>query len=151
MSFWYLLYCKTQDVEKITRRISTAGVRTFCPRYTRISPRTDCNAVRVEEKILFPNYIFVSFDINQIHTSEIASIPGVVGFVRFGTDICTVSQKIITALECASFISLNNDDDAIECRNISEALLDKIREISFIRSIPQRQIAFTRLLQSPEF
>lgn len=150
MNLWYLLYCNKQDVEKITIRASTVGVRTFCPRYTRISPRTDCNAVRVEEKILFPNYLFVSFDIEQIHTSEIASIPGVIGFVRFGAAICTVPQKIITALECSLLISLNKDDNTIECRNIPGALLEKIREISFIRSISQRQIEFTRLLQSPE-
>ena len=45
-------------------------------------------------------------------------------------------------------IALNNDDQAIECRNISSTLLLKIQEISLIKSIEQRQVAFSHLLQS---
>lgn len=148
MNLWYLLYCKTQDVEKITNRVALLGANAFCPRYIRVSRRTDCNAARTEQKILFPNYLFISFDINQIHTSEFSSIPGVIGFVRFGVNICTVPQKIITALECSLLVSLNRDDNAIECRNIPQFLLSKIQEISLIRSISLRQVAFTHLLQS---
>ncbi|WP_420835347.1 transcription termination/antitermination NusG family protein, partial [Candidatus Erwinia dacicola] len=148
MNLWYVLYCKTQDVDKITRRVNSLGVSVFCPRYVRVSHRTDCNSVRIDEKVLFPNYLFLSFDINKIHTSTISSIPGAIGFIRFGSDACTVPQKVISAIECARLIALNNDDQAIECRNISPALLLKIQEISLIRSIEQRQVAFSHLLQS---
>lgn len=148
MNLWYVLYCKVQDVDKITKRVKGLGVGVFCPRYIRVSHRTDCNSVRIDEKLLFPNYLFLSFDINKIHTSTISSIPGAIGFIRFNSDACTVPQKVISAIECARLIALNNDEHSIECRNISPALLLKIQEISLIRSTEQRQVAFSHLLQS---
>lgn len=54
MNLWYVLYCKAQDVGKITKRVNGLGVSVFCPRYVRVSHRTDCNSVRIEEKVLFP-------------------------------------------------------------------------------------------------
>lgn len=151
MSQWYLLYCNVQDVEKIGNRSKELGADVYCPKYVKVSRRTDCNAVRVEEKILFPNYLFLFFDINKIHTSIIASIPGAVGFVRFAAGPCVIPQEVITAIECARFVTLNKDEDAIECRNISPTLLLKIQEISQIRSVERRQVAFSHLLQSSEF
>ena len=150
MNLWYLLYCKSQDAERINKRVSGLGVVAFSPQYVKVTRRKDCNAVRMEDKPLFPNYLFLSFDINKIHTSDITSIPGSIGFVRFGTDPCTIPDKVVSAIECARLIALNNDDQSIECRNISSALLLKIQEISLIRSTEQRQIAFSHLLQSSD-
>lgn len=150
MNQWYLLYCKVQDVEKICSRSRELGVDVYCPRYVRVYRRTDCNAVRVDEKNLFPNYLFLSFDINETHTSTITSIPGAIGFVRFGANPCVIPQEVITAIECARLVALNKDEDAIECRNISPTLLLKLQEISQIKSIEQRQVAFSHLLQSSE-
>lgn len=150
MNQWYLLYCKMQDMEKICNRSTELGLKVYCPKYVKIYQRTDCKSVRIEEKILFPNYLFLSFDINKIHTSTITSIPGAVGFVRFAADPCVIPPEVITAIECARLINLNKDDDAIEYRNVSPTLLLKIQEISQIRSVEQRQVAFSHLLQSSE-
>jgi transcriptional antiterminator RfaH len=151
MNLWYVLYCKVQDVDKITQRVNNLSVGVFCPRYVRVSHRTDCHSVRIDEKVLFPNYLFLSFDINKIHTSTISSIPGAVGFVRYGSDVCTVPQSVISAIEYARLIALNDDDipsDMRKCRNVSPTLLLKIQEISRLRSTEQRQVAFSHLLQS---
>ena len=66
---WYVLYCNNQDVERITRRVEGLDVEVFCPRYIKVTPRKDCRAVRQEEKVLFPNYLFLCFDVNITHTS----------------------------------------------------------------------------------
>ncbi|HHV8121244.1 TPA: transcription termination/antitermination NusG family protein [Salmonella enterica] len=85
---WYVLYCNNQDVERITRRVEGLDVEVFCPRYIKVTPRKDCRAVRQEEKVLFPNYLFLCFDVNVTHTSTITSIPGAHGFVSFGSTPC---------------------------------------------------------------
>lgn len=150
MNQWYLLYCKVQDVEKIRNRSKELGVEAFCPKYVKVYRRTDCNAVRADEKILFPNYLFLFLDINKTHTSTITSIPGAIGFVRFGADLCLIPQEVITTIESARLVALNKDEDAIDCRNISPSLLLKIQGISRIKSIAQRQVALTHLLQSSD-
>lgn len=49
---WYVLYCNSQDIQRISRRTEDLGVEVFCPRYIKVTPRTDCRAVRQEEKPL---------------------------------------------------------------------------------------------------
>ncbi|HIG9886615.1 TPA: transcription termination/antitermination NusG family protein [Escherichia coli] len=145
---WYVLYCNSQYIQRISRRTEDLGVEVFCPRYIKVTPRTDCRAVRQEEKPLFPSYLFLRFDVNVVHTSTITSIPGAHGFVSFGAAPCTVPESVITAIECARLLALNPDEDIFECRNISPDLLLKIQELSQIRTPLQRQVAFSRLLQN---
>ncbi|ENQ6875325.1 transcriptional antiterminator NusG [Salmonella enterica] len=147
MHEWYVLYCSGQDIERITRRAEGLGVGVFSPRYIKVTRRKDCNSVRQEEKVLFPNYLFLHLDFNITHTSTITSIPGAHGFVCFGSTPCAVPHSVITAIKCARLMALNPDEDAIECRNISSDLLEKIHELSAIKSPLQRQVAFSRLLQ----
>ncbi|EBU3900826.1 transcriptional antiterminator NusG [Shigella sonnei] len=148
MNAWYLLYCNNNDLDRIAYRCKTMNVVAFCPRYIKFTPRKDCNAVRKEEKVLFPNYLFLHFDVNVTHTSAITSIPGAIGFVSFGSTICTVPEKVVIAIKCAKILALNLDDDSIECRNIGSDLLAEIQRISSIISPLERQTAFSRLLQN---
>jgi transcriptional antiterminator RfaH len=150
MNAWYVLYCNNNEIDKIARRVSGLKVGVFCPRYIKITPRKDCHAIRKEEKILFPNYLFLYFDVNITHTSAITSIPGAHGFVRFGTTPCTVPDSIIIAIDCAKRLALNPTEDAIECRNIRRELLEEIQKISQIKSPIRRQIAFSSLLQNQQ-
>ncbi len=142
----YVLYCNSQDVECITRRIAGLDVEVFCPRYIKVTARKNCAAARQEEKVLFLNYLFLCFDINITHTLTITAIPGAHGFVSFGSTLCTVPKSVITAIECSRMIALNPDEDAIEYRNIAPDLLVKVQELSLIRSPLQRQVAFSKLL-----
>jgi len=147
MKQWYLLYCNSQDSERVSRRVSSLGVDVFCPKYIRITPRKDCHAVRKEERVLFPSYLFLSFDINKIHTSTISSIPGAHGFVRFGAGPCIVPDEVISAIECARLIALDADLNVIECRNVNPVLLEQVQDIARMRSAEVRQIAFSKLMQ----
>ncbi|MCT7041669.1 hypothetical protein M1717_25840 [Salmonella enterica subsp. enterica serovar Pomona] len=81
---WYVLYCNNQDVERITRRVEGLDVEVFCPHYIKVTPRKDCRAVRQEEKVFFPNDLFLFFDVNITLTSNISSIAWAIGFVSFG-------------------------------------------------------------------
>lgn len=143
---WYLLYCKSQDAERIKWRVSQLGVDPFYPQYVKITVRKDCKSVRKEEKPLFPNYLFLSFDITKTHTSDITSLPGAVGFVRFCDKPCLVPDKVVSAIECARMLAI--DEEAIEYRNVSPELIEKIQEISQIRSTTTRQVLFSKLLET---
>ena len=47
---------------------------------------------------LFPNYLFVEFDPEVIHTTTISATRGVSHFVRFGTSPATVPSTVIHQL-----------------------------------------------------
>ncbi len=47
---------------------------------------------------LFPNYLFVEFDPEVIHTTTISATRGVSHFVRFGAMPATVPYEVIEAL-----------------------------------------------------
>ncbi|MGX8807566.1 transcription termination/antitermination NusG family protein, partial [Enterobacter hormaechei] len=48
---------------------------------------------------LFPNYLFIQFDPEVIHTTTINSTRGVNAFVRFGRYPVTVPQEVIDTLQ----------------------------------------------------
>ncbi len=48
---------------------------------------------------LFPNYLFIEFDPEAIHTTTISSTRGVSHFVRFGTLPATVPSAVIEVLQ----------------------------------------------------
>jgi transcriptional antiterminator RfaH len=147
MKQWYVLYCKSQDAVKIARRVNALGVTSFYPLYVKVTKRKDCNSVRMEDKPLFPNYLFLQFDVNVIHTSHITKIPGAVGFVCFSAGPCVIPEKVVTAIQYARLVAMNKDEGAIECRNVSKVLLRKIQRISLINSPKIREIRFAKLLQ----
>lgn len=48
---------------------------------------------------MFPNYLFIQFDPEVIHTTTINSTRGVNAFVRFGRYPVTVPQEVIDTLQ----------------------------------------------------
>ncbi len=145
---WYLLYCKSQDVKKIIKNISLSGITYFYPRYVKITKRTDCNSVRIKDRPLFPNYLFLSFDVNKIHTSEITAIPGAIGFVRFGAGPCIIPDKVISVLKYTHLVSINKNKRCMKYYNISSDLYLKVQDLLLIESDEKRQVLFSKLLES---
>ena len=47
---------------------------------------------------LFPNYLFVEFDPERIHTTTISATRGVSHFVRFGSQPAVIPQQVIDDL-----------------------------------------------------
>lgn len=149
MNPWYVLYCKVQDIDKIARRAGTLGATVYCPRYQKLSRRSDCSSYRKVEKYLFPNYLFLSFDINILHTSAISSIPGAVGFIHCSSSICSVPSKVILAIQKTQSIISNSDNKSIDCRNIPPDLILQIQSILQLNSADDRQVALSRLVLKP--
>lgn len=99
MHNWYLLYCKTGQLWRAYRNLESQGVDCLAP-LIHTEKLISGKRTTVTEP-MFPDYLFVKFDINQIHTSTIRSTRGVRYFVRFGALPIPIPAEVIQQL-CAS-------------------------------------------------
>lgn len=101
---WYLLRCRQNYWKTIQQNLNEAGLKTCCPLILERRRRSDKkNAYRLINSPAFPGYIFVRFNPANIHTTAIKRMPGAMDFVRFGTEIATISQTEIEALKLVHF------------------------------------------------
>lgn len=99
MEKWYLLYCKRGQIERAIEHLNRQNV--IC-----MTPMTEMKKVvrgkrTIVQEALFPNYLFVKFDHNEIHTTTIQSTRGVSHFIRFGQLPAEVPDEIIELLQQA--------------------------------------------------
>lgn len=97
MEKWYLLYCKRGQLERAVENLARQNV-------TCMTPMTEMEKIvrgkrTVVTEALFPNYLFVKFDHEQIHTTTIQSTRGVSHFIRFGTLPAEVPEEIIELIQ----------------------------------------------------
>lgn len=99
MEKWYLLYCKRGQIERAIEHLNRQDV--IC-----MTPMTEMEKVvrgkrTTAQEALFPNYLFVKFDHNEIHTTTIQSTRGVSHFIRFGQMPVEVPDEVIELLQQA--------------------------------------------------
>ncbi|MTC14774.1 transcription/translation regulatory transformer protein RfaH [Providencia alcalifaciens] len=97
MEKWYLLYCKRGQLERAVEHLTRQNVACM-------TPMTEMEKVvrgkrTVVTEALFPNYLFVKFDHEQIHTTTIQSTRGVSHFIRFGALPAEVPEEIIELIQ----------------------------------------------------
>lgn len=82
MQSWYLLYCKRGQLQRAQEHLERQAVSCLTPMIT-LEKMVRGKRTSVSEP-LFPNYLFVEFDPEVIHTTTINATRGVSHFVRFG-------------------------------------------------------------------
>lgn len=95
---WYLACHKTgkQNALKAQMFLSQIGVTTFIPQMCYHEPRTDRpEAFKKKIEPLFPGYLFLCFDYNEVHTSKIERCPGMSYLVRFGDVIQPIHDSTV--------------------------------------------------------
>lgn len=97
MESWYLLYCKRGQLLRAKEHLERQAVNCFSPMIA-LEKIVRGKRTMVSEP-LFPNYLFIEFDPEAIHTTTISSTRGVSHFVRFGAMPATVSPEVIEALQ----------------------------------------------------
>jgi len=107
MKKWYLLYCKRGQHLRAQEHLERQEVDCLVPmieleKVVRGRPK------QISEP-LFPNYMFIQFDPEHIHTTTISATRGVSHFVRFGHHLATVDSSVIEQL-IASHPHLDNQD-----------------------------------------
>ncbi|MGG4665509.1 transcription/translation regulatory transformer protein RfaH [Providencia vermicola] len=99
MEKWYLLYCKRGQIERAIEHLNRQNVICMTP-MTEMEKIVRGKRTTVQEA-LFPNYLFVKFDHNEIHTTTIQSTRGVSHFIRFGKLPAEVPEEVIALLQQA--------------------------------------------------
>jgi len=99
MEKWYLLYCKRGQIERAIEHLNRQSVLCMTP-MTKMEKIVRGKRTAVQEA-LFPNYLFVKFDHNEIHTTTIQSTRGVSHFIRFGQLPTEVPEEVIELLQLA--------------------------------------------------
>lgn len=99
MEKWYLLYCKRGQIDRAIEHLNRQSVICMTP-MTEMEKVVRGKRITVNEA-LFPNYLFVKFDHNEIHTTTIQSTRGVSHFIRFGQLPAEVPSEIIELLQQA--------------------------------------------------
>lgn len=148
MKGWYLITHNLHGFQVVTSKIGLLGVEIYSPTLIEVTQRRDCRGVRRAEKQLFPGYLFLRFDPEQVHTTTIADVPGVKGFVRFGDQIGMVSDGVIEGLKRSTQVLVDRPLRAVECSNVSQETLESISAIVKMRSRDDRQVAFFALLEN---
>ena len=87
MQAWYLLYCKRGQLQRAQEHLERQSVNCLTPVIT-LEKMQRGRRTTVSEP-LFPNYLFVEFDPEVIHTSH---------FVRFGAHPARVPSSVIHQL-----------------------------------------------------
>jgi len=97
MESWYLLYCKRGQLLRAKEHLERQNVHCFTPMIT-LEKLVRGKRTQVDEP-LFPNYMFIEFNPEVIHTTTISATRGVSHFVRFGTQPAIVPLNVIQALQ----------------------------------------------------
>ncbi|OAN13568.1 transcriptional activator RfaH [Photobacterium jeanii] len=82
MKQWFLLYCKRSEQERAVLNLDRQGVECYYPQVM-INKVVRGKRVQVEEP-LFPSYMFVYFDPEEISYTTVRSTRGVADFIRQG-------------------------------------------------------------------
>ncbi|AVJ15868.1 transcription/translation regulatory transformer protein RfaH [Serratia rhizosphaerae] len=96
MESWYLLYCKRGQLLRAQEHLERQAVGCFSP-VIALEKIVRGKRTTVNEP-LFPNYLFVAFDPERIHTTTISATRGVSHFVRFGSLPTIIPQTVIEEL-----------------------------------------------------
>lgn len=104
MESWYLLYCKRGQLLRAREHLERQAVHCLSPMIA-MEKVVRGKRTTVSEP-LFPNYLFIEFDPEDIHTTTISSTRGVSHFVRFGNQPATVPHTVIAALQTDTPVSM---------------------------------------------
>ncbi|WP_431224150.1 transcription/translation regulatory transformer protein RfaH [Serratia sp. L9] len=100
MESWYLLYCKRGQLLRAQEHLVRQEVTCLSPIIT-LEKIIRGKRTSVSEP-LFPNYLFVEFDPERIHTTTISATRGVSHFVRFGALPIQIPLQVISELQAHS-------------------------------------------------
>lgn len=96
MEAWYLLYCKRGQLVRAQEHLQRQSVKWLSPEI--LLEKVIRGKQKTISEPMFPNYLFINFDPEVIHTTTISATRGVGHFVRFGQCPAKVPKEIIAQL-----------------------------------------------------
>ncbi|HCE0707521.1 transcription termination/antitermination NusG family protein [Pseudomonas aeruginosa] len=149
MRNWYLLSCKSNAHQWVKSAVEQlAGVEAYSPILIEKQRRSDrLSGFRVKEKDLFPGYLFLRFDPEEVHTTQITRFPGAIQFVRFAGEPYVVPESVIQGLRDVLLLRVDRTLACIEYRNLPSELEKSLHLVVGLRSAAQRRARFLAILQ----
>jgi transcription antitermination factor NusG len=150
MKEWYILHHPERFFPCLQRGLESLNVEYFMPIIQEYSPRKDRLSYRARRpKPLFPCYMFIHLDPEEVHTSEIMKLNGAASFLRFGERLYTISEKEINAMKYIEFRLLHKDNDQFSCIGATPALLKRMQQVYNTKHPEHRVAALNALLVLP--
>lgn len=149
MKSWFLIMHNLDGArfERAKSRLDNLGVEVYAPIHTELKKRKDCGSFRPTDKPLFPGYMFLKFDPEEIHTTTVSELHGMKGFVRFGTKLAQPSDSLVEALKQSLLLRIDQGISCMEFRNLPEKVQEELYEIAVLPTRLLREIALLSLLQ----
>jgi transcription antitermination factor NusG len=99
---WYVLIHDSKYHKSLVTLLEGLGITVYCPKRITFKARRDRPSLAKYEVNLFPGYLLLYFDVDEIHTTKITSFNGAYGFVRFGDNPpCIINDKDIEKMRAA--------------------------------------------------
>lgn len=93
---WYVCQSKPRQEAKAVARLNEQGYEVYLPMLARWERKKGAWLKR--EQVMFPRYCFVRCGNPAQSIAPIRSTPGVLGLVRFGNAIATLSADVVEAI-----------------------------------------------------
>lgn len=117
---WYLLRYHYGQANRAIENLERLGVNCFSPRM-KVHTSGKYQGRLNDGEHLFPPYVFVEFNPEEIQFSSLQYTPGVYGFVRFGQALKQIPEKVMNALLTSGTMTQLNDNiniqHIIQCRD----------------------------------
>lgn len=148
MKKWYLLNYQTRFYPEIFNQLAAYNIHCYTPYFIRFVLRSDKKNVawRQKQTPLFPGYLFLYFDVENVHTTTLKKIHGIVGFVRRGRQIITVPETVISALKLLPANITVKKMKEIEHRNVDPVMLVEVEKMASFAEPDFRFSALINLL-----
>ena len=91
---WYVVRTKPNSDNLAASTLRREGLETFSPQVD-----TPIEGNQLKRIPLFPGYLFLNCDVQEQDRPEVSRMPGVLGWVRFGTEVPWVSDEDIRELK----------------------------------------------------
>jgi transcriptional antiterminator RfaH len=145
---WYVLVHDSKYHKSLVDLLEGLGITVYCPKRITFKARRDRPSLAKYEVVLFPGYLLLYFDVEEIHTSNLTAFNGAYGFVRFGDNPpCVINEADIEKMRSAlEMHSLRLENKGLEQFN-SESFERTFQFIVDESSAPARCAYFHELLK----
>lgn len=133
MHQWYLATHKPgkSNALKAQLFLSNVGVDVFIPQICNLSHRADRpGRFRKTIEPLFPGYLFICFDYEQIQINKVENCPGIGHLVRFGGLLKPLHESILDEIITLTATVCNDG----KVRSVGESKKSKIKKVECGRS-----------------
>ncbi|EMQ1857505.1 transcription termination factor NusG [Salmonella enterica] len=107
---FYLLQCSPHFHQSVLLQLSQSGIAYYNPVVRTFCKRRDCSSYRGQIMPMFPGYVFVLLDFEDVHPSCFTRMKNVYGLVSFNDVPAEVPLRVINEVkEQEKIFSMNLD------------------------------------------